>query len=398
MTTAPSGKIDNALLGNWAYGNTPVKISRQDDFHYTVNYDGANFSAYLSDIGTTHFLTLFDGKTYNFLQYNLTEGGKKLSMKFVNDELISRKADSATIRKVIASSLNSPKLYALDTLVLIKANDSKKSASQVDVLNNGSAANYKNAEAAYNKGNYAEVVRLMTLSINDYFNLDVSGDDYVLRAKAYLKMQKYKEALADINNSIKDKEILLGKDLVAVRYALQGDIYFKLLEPKKAIESYTNSLKLNPKIADVYKSRGDSYLADENYWSARDDFNQAIKLNPQLTDAYLKRGYVFEYDGDDEDLSPGSVSSNYKAALADFDKVLQLDPKNENAMNSRGYVFFKQNKKDAAIAEFKKVLAINPNNGLAIFNLKAISIGIDLQTVLEYERVIPYFVWSVSLN
>ena len=392
MTAAPTGKIDNALLGNWTHDKKPVKISRRDDFHYTVDYDGKVFSSYQSDIGTTHFLTLLDGKKYIFLEYELSDGGNKLTLKIVSDNLLDKNASSSTIRKVISNSLENAKLYTSSSLVLLKAEESKKSKNPPDNSGNGSDDNYKKAEAAYNKGDYTEAVRLATLLINDYFRSNVDGGDHVLRAKAYFKLQKYKAALADINYAIADKELLIGRELMAERYALQGDIYDKLAETKKAIESYTNALKRNPKLPNVYKSRGDCYLKDEGFWSARDDYNKAIALNPQMTDAYLKRGYVFENDAEDEEPNSSSFISAYKAALADFDKVLQLDPKNTDAMNSRGYIYFKQNKKADAIAEFKKVLAINPKDGLAIYNLQAIASGIELQTVLEYEKVIPYFV------
>ncbi len=72
-------------------------------------------------------------------------------------------------------------------------------------------------------------------------------------------------------------------------------------EYEKAIEEYTEALRLNPRLAKAYCGRARALLLynDQND-RAIADFNEAIRLDPGLADAYYGRGVAWgkkrEYD------------------------------------------------------------------------------------------------------
>ena len=59
------------------------------------------------------------------------------------------------------------------------------------------------------------------------------------------------------------------------------------------------------------------------YDKAIDDYTEAIKLNPNLAETYYNRGISFYYTGD------------YQLALKDYDKAIELDPNNQRAIANK---------------------------------------------------------------
>ncbi len=168
--------------------------------------------------------------------------------------------------------------------------------------------NRKAAKELYDKKNYQGAIKILTKLIESNF-LDII--DLESRAKCYLKVEDYKNALTDINASM-----LYSDKGSAQQLTVRGDIYRKQKDFSKAMADYDQAVKIDPKFADVYDSRGYLYALQGLYDAALADCNNAVKLNPKSSTAFAHRGYVY--------------AKKYRIAEAaiDFRTAVELDPRN----------------------------------------------------------------------
>ena len=61
----------------------------------------------------------------------------------------------------------------------------------------------------------------------------------------------------------------------------------------KAIEHYSNAIKLNPQKDKAYCNRGAAYLVKGEIDQAMEDFNEAIKLNSEFALSFNNRGAAY---------------------------------------------------------------------------------------------------------
>ena len=114
---------------------------------------------------------------------------------------------------------------------------------------------------------------------------------------------------------------------------------------EKAVEYYTESLKLAPESANAFYNRGKVYaLGLKNYKAALQDFTKAIEINPSFAEAYCNRGLTFD------------KLKEYNSAIADFEKALEINPNLFQAYNGRGSVYFYLKKYQEAIPDFSTIL------------------------------------------
>ncbi len=157
MMNAPSGQIDERLLGNWVNsGGETTRISKIDNYHYLIEKDKDKYSAYQSDIGSERFVTIQSGVHFMFFHYTVEADGKKLIGKNVSHNLLHTTSDTKTISRVIENSLSDPKLYDSSELILKKADTGQQSGNisqnaannQTPTIKSGSF-NSKDAEIYY---------------------------------------------------------------------------------------------------------------------------------------------------------------------------------------------------------------------------------------------------------
>jgi len=85
-------------------------------------------------------------------------------------------------------------------------------------------------------------------------------------------------------------------------------------DPQRALDDYSQALRLDPSDGLVYNLRGNAWLAQGDEEKALADFNEAIQRKPQLAIAYHNRASLWERQGD------------YERALADHTRAAELDP------------------------------------------------------------------------
>lgn len=100
----------------------------------------------------------------------------------------------------------------------------------------------------------------------------------------------------------------------------KGNAAFKGRQWNKAVNFYTEAIKLNGTNATYYCNRAAAYLELGCFQQAEADCNQAILLNKKNVKAYLRRGTARE------------MLFCYKEAAQDFKHALVLEPQNKAAL------------------------------------------------------------------
>jgi S1-C subfamily serine protease len=77
-----------------------------------------------------------------------------------------------------------------------------------------------------------------------------------------------------------------------------GFCYTELGAYTKAIEAYTQTIRIDPDYSDTYHNMGVSYFKLDNYAKATEAFEQAIRINPYLAKAHFGLGLAFLMVGD----------------------------------------------------------------------------------------------------
>ena len=131
-------------------------------------------------------------------------------------------------------------------------------------------------------------------------------------------------------------------------YLQQGVAHFKKNEFDKAIDAYTEVLRLYPTGAASY-NRGLAYGHKGDYDKAISDFTQAIILKPKDVEAYRNRGLAYAHKG------------NYDKAIPDFTKVISLKPKDVEAYGVRGIIYSRKKNYDKAIADYTQLIRLRGN-------------------------------------
>jgi len=118
ITSSPTRKIDDRLLGNWISknGKDKMKVRKLDDFNYVCSYDGDLFQAFHSDVGQTSFISAqyieSAERKYVYLTYTVSADGERLVIRGVSTKVIPvETTDSATVQKLVGDNLQNPALF-----------------------------------------------------------------------------------------------------------------------------------------------------------------------------------------------------------------------------------------------------------------------------------------------
>lgn len=86
------------------------------------------------------------------------------------------------------------------------------------------------------------------------------------------------------------------------------------------------------------------------------DCNEAIRLDPRLAGAYNTRGVVHRNRG------------NPDAALVDFSEAIRLNPRDPFPFNNRGNLHLNRRNPDAAIVDYSEAIRLDPRLATAFHN------------------------------
>uniref|UniRef100_A0A6N2MB28 Amidase domain-containing protein n=1 Tax=Salix viminalis TaxID=40686 RepID=A0A6N2MB28_SALVM len=151
-------------------------------------------------------------------------------------------------------------------------------------------------------------VSFITFHGGDKFLLDTLLDMYS-SLKEQINFVSSPAPLQDTNKNIDDSELLKEK----------GNAAYKGNQWNKAVNYYSEAIKLNGENATYYSNRAAAYLQLGCFQKAEEDCNKAISLDKKNVKAYMRRGTARE------------SLLFYKDAALDFKHALVLEPQNKVA-------------------------------------------------------------------
>eukprot|EP00249_Psilotum_nudum_P023733 c28964_g1_i6 orf=348-2147(+) len=144
---------------------------------------------------------------------------------------------------------------------------------------------------------------------SDRFLLDTANTLYPL-------LQKEAESIASASSSI---STVTYKPEAAEAAKEKGNIAFKNMDYKAAIDCYSEAIQFDGKNATYYSNRAAAHLAMYSFTQAEADCCKAIDLDRKNIKAHLRRGTAREFLG------------YYREADEDFKQALVLEPTNKTA-------------------------------------------------------------------
>ncbi|KAL7985529.1 mitochondrial import receptor subunit TOM34 [Crotalus tigris] len=100
---------------------------------------------------------------------------------------------------------------------------------------------------------------------------------------------------------------------------LEGNEFVKKNNYKKAIEKYTESIKLYKMECTTYTNRALCYLNLKQYKEAIVDCSEALKIDPKSVKAFYRRAQAYK------------ELKDYKSSKADINSLLKIEPENSAA-------------------------------------------------------------------
>ena len=182
------------------------------------------------------------------------------------------------------------------------------------------------------------------------FYAGLTAEDKANASETPEKRAAYEEAIKHYTNALK-------QDLqLAEVYNNRGITYCKIDEYDKALDDFNTAIELNPDDFIAYNNRGNVYRRKGEINNAIGDFNTALTLKPDYAEAYHNRSNVYSNEG------------SFDRALKDLNKAIELDSRFAAAYNSRGSVYHKTGELEKAIADFNKAIELNPDYANAYYN------------------------------
>ena len=172
-------------------------------------------------------------------------------------------------------------------------------------------------------------------------------------AAAYLQLGQPDAAFEPLEQSL---GLLDGTPRSASSRLLQGMAYLGVDEPRAALRSLNDAIRLNPKLSDAYTNRGAAYNVLGRYERGIQDLDEAIKLDPYSTTAYNNRGNAY-----------GNLDQ-FEKAIEDYAEAIRLDPRSTLAYANRALALTYQGMDDEAQMDIAraKELGLDTTSILAI--------------------------------
>jgi tetratricopeptide (TPR) repeat protein len=161
-------------------------------------------------------------------------------------------------------------------------------------------------------------------------------------------------------------------------YDSRGNIYFEKGMDQRALEDYDKAIRLAPGFAQSYSNRGAVYGRLQRWGECLSDLNRAVELDPGFLPTYLNRALAYfqmSRSGQSLDDYASFMTPRQRAAgsweelaLADYDVYLRYRPDQGSVYSSRGVVHQRRGDHRSAISDFNTALRYEPNRGQHYYN------------------------------
>jgi tetratricopeptide (TPR) repeat protein len=181
------------------------------------------------------------------------------------------------------------------------------------------------------KADFDEAFRLCTEAIKADDKKSPAVFGYLFRADLLSESHSLRRAIEDYTEAIRlgpesavaDQSRALADRLCAAAYQSRALAYESIGDNERALQDFDQSIKLDSQDANVYMNRGSLHLLRRSYDKALADLNAAIALLPTAPKLFLIRSRIFQAQGD----------SN--AALKDAEEAVRLWPNSSMCVMER---------------------------------------------------------------
>ncbi|HRN70781.1 MAG TPA: tetratricopeptide repeat protein, partial [Candidatus Woesebacteria bacterium] len=132
-----------------------------------------------------------------------------------------------------------------------------------------------------------------------------------------------------------------------------GDMYARHGDMNKAIESFSEAIRLNPNYAAAWYNRGNTYKHMQKDDEALKDFQVAVEKDPTIWQGYMNIAVI--------QFNKGQINE----AEQNLQKAIQLNPNNPSLLSNLGVVALTKGDKQTAIDYLHKALQVDPENAFA---------------------------------
>jgi tetratricopeptide (TPR) repeat protein len=200
---------------------------------------------------------------------------------------------------------------------------------------------------------------------------------YYNRALIYYEMDRYAEALADLNQAI----ALNSQD--GRFFANRGVIHAALGDEQAALDDYTRAIVLRPDSVTALNNRGLIFYQQGDLARALADFDAGLAADPENADLYNNRAYAAAALGGDLD-----------QALEDADQATRLEPENGNFMDTLAFVYVRRGEYDRAVVSATRAIELGETlsyytRGLAFEALEDVEAAVE-----DYHQFLAYYAAS----
>jgi len=150
---------------------------------------------------------------------------------------------------------------------------------------------------------------------------------------------------------------LIAQSSTAKGFAQQGVDALQRRDFQKAVEAFTEALRLDPNYAVAYYNRCAARYQLDDTQRALEDCTQAFRLNPHYAEAYYLRG-----------LMRSEKLGDNKGAVSDFDQAVQRKPDYAAAYLKRGNARYRLGDQQGGLADYSRAISLVPDDADAYFN------------------------------
>jgi tetratricopeptide (TPR) repeat protein len=157
-------------------------------------------------------------------------------------------------------------------------------------------------------------------------------------------------------------------------------------EYDSAKRDYSEAVRLDPKFAFAYISRGDVHRKKKEYDKAIEDYTEAIRIRPDDPGCYVSRGLTY---GDKKE---------YPRARIDYAAAVRLEPEDAKTFHSRGVAFFTGEEYGRAIEVFSEIIRLLPRHPRAYNSLAWLLATCPKDGVRDGKKAVEYATRACQLT